>query len=272
MAKQKAPTIDVSQLSPDVQKLNRAILGNSRQQNIQQMQDILAMVKNFQNKQKIKAEFERRVRQGVAIKAVGNRPRPEGFAPADWNAMSPEEQDDYLYQTEQQDVLTATRQRARAAWQGALNGARGIVSRASGRLAPVPTPGDIWFPVAVLLVLNVFLIPIKGADGTILTRAGWLFQAITGNAWLNSDSAITRTAHTTSGSPTVNTGGVVVTSRTSNQVNQYASTQWAVNPQKTSYQDLHLSLANQGLSDATQQQPVSVPSESYVDQLLRIGG
>lgn len=72
--------------------------------------------------------------------------------------------------------LTGIEQLARAA--------EGIPQDTSIFLEGLPAPGGVALPLLLLLVLFLLVVPVKGADGAIHTRAMWLWRVVTGNASL----------------------------------------------------------------------------------------
>lgn len=97
--------------------------------------------------------------------------------------------------------LTAIEQLARSA--------EGIPQDTTAFLGGLPAPGGIALPLLLLIVLFLLVIPAKGSDGKIHTRAMWLWRVMTGNASLAltaGDQAATQSGGV-SGIPGVTTFG-----------------------------------------------------------------
>lgn len=79
--------------------------------------------------------------------------------------------------------LTAIEQLARSA--------EGIPQDTTAFLGGLPAPGGIALPLVLLIILFLIVLPVKGADGSIHTRAMWLWRVMTSNASLQQTSRST---------------------------------------------------------------------------------
>ena len=70
--------------------------------------------------------------------------------------------------------------------QGAARNVTSAVHTADMRIGAVPTPGTIWLPLLVLLILGFVLIQYNGAS-----KLQWLWMALTNNAYIGGGSAPT---------------------------------------------------------------------------------
>lgn len=84
-------------------------------------------------------------------------------------------------QPTQQTQLT-TQQQTRLIAQEVARYFKGAAQQGSNFLSNLSTPGDIWFPIAVLFVLLFILVPVKGQDGNAHTRLMWLWMVLTRSA------------------------------------------------------------------------------------------
>lgn len=84
--------------------------------------------------------------------------------------------------TPQQQQQLTTAQQARIIAREAQKVFRTATRNGSDFLSNLSTPGDVWFPVLVLLVLLFFIVPVAGADGKLHTRWGWLWLVLVGQA------------------------------------------------------------------------------------------
>lgn len=61
--------------------------------------------------------------------------------------------------------------------RGAAFGIKGFARRTNQRLARIPTPGDVYVPITILLILFLVLLPVNGH-----TRLNWLWRVYMGDA------------------------------------------------------------------------------------------
>lgn len=84
--------------------------------------------------------------------------------------------------TPQAQQQLTTSQQVRIIAREAQKYFRGAARNGNDFLSGLSTPGDIWFPVLVLLVLLFVIVPVAGADGKLHTRLSWLWLALIGQA------------------------------------------------------------------------------------------
>lgn len=84
--------------------------------------------------------------------------------------------------TPQQQQQLTTSQQARIIAREAQKVFRTATRNGSDFLGGLSTPGTVWMPVLVLLVLLFFIVPVAGADGKLHTRWGWLWLVLVGQA------------------------------------------------------------------------------------------
>lgn len=61
-----------------------------------------------------------------------------------------------------------------------------IAGRVGGTVGAISTPGSIFLPISLLLIFFFLILPVNG-----MTRAQWLWGALTGNAHINGESTPT---------------------------------------------------------------------------------
>jgi type IV secretory pathway VirB10-like protein len=80
-------------------------------------------------------------------------------------------------QQAKEDEVTKTVRATGALLQSVAAWSRSSFGKARSRLEGIPTPGDIWVPLALLLIFFLVLFPVNGHS-----RLMWLWMTITGNA------------------------------------------------------------------------------------------
>lgn len=99
-------------------------------------------------------------------------------------------------QTPQQQQQLTTSQQARIIAREAQKIFRTATRNGSDFLGGLSTPGTVWTPVLVLLVLLFFIVPIAGADGKLHTRWGWLWLVLVGQAHVENEVLVKPTPAT----------------------------------------------------------------------------
>ena len=138
----------------------------------------------------------------------GSVPSPAQPAPA--KALTPEQQVEAAKR--QQATLTMQKRaginRAFNIGQQAFGGVRGTVNSVQNGLAGASLPGGLALPIITLLILFLLLVQVNGS-----TRFSWLWQVMTGNAFLGPQSTpVTHTStdvNATVANPTQYSQGVL---------------------------------------------------------------